>query len=810
MNSRTSTRFDALVEQLPVAVLVVDADGRVALANAVVEDLIGEPAEQLIGQLSSAFIHPEDVPASTQMMAESLSEAGRIASAEFRVKLGRGGWLDVEGTAVHRPAGAGIDGIVLVLRDISKRRRAAVRERAARDLLHAISRAQSAFIARGDSPHRAFENLLQDLLKLTQSEQGFIGEVLSDRDDRPYLRLLSLTKSPANGSSRTSSGIVSLEFTRLDTLYGHVITTGSAAFANAPPIAPSQVGFPADSPALEAFAGLPCQTGGRLIGMVGLANRPGGYDESLVTYLEPLLSTGAAIIESHQIAKEQHAADQALRESEAHFRALFDNAMEAMLICDGDRRLLDANSAACSLLARTETELVTMKLYDLLPERGRSEGESLWTQLQRQGTIEGEIEAIRPDGTTRLVRYRARAQITTGRHLIVFHDLTEQRNLEGQFLQAQKMEPLGRLAGGIAHDFNNLLTAITGYTEFLADQFADNDPRMRDLDEIRKATERAAALTRQLLAFSRKQVLKISPIDLNAVVTNMERMLQRLIGEDISLTTLLASDLQLAHADAGQIEQVIVNLAVNARDAMPRGGHLRLETNNVVLRGTDLGQHTDVAPGPYVFLAVSDTGMGMDNQTRLRLFEPFFTTKERGRGTGLGLSTVYGIVKQCGGHITVTSELGRGTTFRIFLPSTQRPKTTTPATIQFPPVTGGNETILVVEDDASVLRLAREALERRGYTVLTAAGWLEALDLVARASRRIDLVLTDVVMPGMGGRALAERIRLLRPEVQILYMSGYPDDAIDQHGVVGSEVTLIEKPFTAERLAIRVRETLDR
>ncbi len=496
---------------------------------------------------------------------------------------------------------------------------------------------------------------------------------------------------------------------------------------------------------------------------------------------------------------------------EARARALFDTSMDAVLVCDDQRRFVEANAAAQALLQRDETALRQMRLDDLRPVEARPAIERLWETFLERGSLETELEPLCPDGTTRTVRFRLAVNVTPSRHLLILHDLTEQRMLERQFLQAQKMEPLGRLAGGIAHDFNNLLTAIGGYAEFLADEFAENDPRLREVDEIRKAADRAASLTRQLLAFSRKQVLNLSPLDLNAVVSNMDRMLRRLIGEDVKLTTLLSPELRAAHADSGQVEQVIINLAVNARDAMPHGGHLRLETANVTLGVNDLRPDSDMHPGDYVMLAVSDTGVGMSAQTKAHLFEPFYTTKDRGRGTGLGLSTVYGITKQCGGHITVSSEVDRGTTFCIYLRLAQQPAELSDEARTQIVVSGGSETILVVEDDPSVLRLTSEALGRRGYRVLTASGWLEALDLVSRSSVAIDLVLTDIIMPGMGGRVLGERIRLLRPEIRVLYMSGYPDDAFGDAATAGRQraMSLLEKPFTAERLAVKIRETLD-
>jgi CheY-like chemotaxis protein len=363
----------------------------------------------------------------------------------------------------------------------------------------------------------------------------------------------------------------------------------------------------------------------------------------------------------------------------------------------------------------------------------------------------------------------------------------------------------------VAHDFNNLLGIITGYGELLRKKVAADPRLIKYVDDILKAAERAAGLTRQLLAFSRKQVLQPRILDLNAVVGETEKMLQRLIGEDIQLLTVLDEHVDPVRADPGQMDQVLMNLAVNARDAMPRGGRLTIETGNVVLDQAYSRQHAGVAPGHYVMLAVSDTGHGMTSEVRTRVFEPFFTTKGPGKGTGLGLATVHGIVQQSGGHIWVYSEPGHGTTFKVYLPRTDAPgwavETPAPAEIELP---RGSETVLLVEDEASLRKLVRECLEASGYTVLEASHGTAALERSERHPGRIDLLMTDVVMPGMSGRELAERLRASRPEIRILYMSGYTDDAVVLHGVLAEDMAFLQKPFTAAELAGRVREVLDR
>jgi CheY-like chemotaxis protein len=383
--------------------------------------------------------------------------------------------------------------------------------------------------------------------------------------------------------------------------------------------------------------------------------------------------------------------------------------------------------------------------------------------------------------------------------------------LQEQLRQSQKMEAIGQLAGGVAHDFNNLLTVIHGYSELILNSLDDSSRLRQDVREIIHASEHASSLTRQLLAFSRKQVLQLKVLDLNAHVSNMDKMLRRMIGENIELMTLLAKDLGRIKADPGQIEQVILNLAVNARDAMLSGGKLTIETANIELDENYARSHIGVTPGRYVMLSVSDTGVGIAREVKERIFEPFFTTKEKGKGTGLGLSTVYGIIQQSGGNIWVYSEPGLGTTFKIYLPRIEedteslKPSAVSTKSLQ------GSETILLVEDEEMVRKLACTILQKNGYKVLEAPNGEEALRIVqGQNGNPIHLMVTDVVMPGMSGRQLADRLERLRPEMKILYISGYTDNAIVHHGVLEKGIDYIQKPFTIEGLARKVREVLDK
>lgn len=380
---------------------------------------------------------------------------------------------------------------------------------------------------------------------------------------------------------------------------------------------------------------------------------------------------------------------------------------------------------------------------------------------------------------------------------------------EEQLLQAQKLEAVGRLAGGISHDFNNLLTAIIGYSELSLRGLAKDDPIRRNIEEIKRASDRAASLTRQLLAFSRKQVMQLRVFDLNTVVSDLERMLRRMIGEDVELKTTLQPKLANIKADPGQIEQVIMNLAVNARDAMPMGGKVTIETTGVYLDETYVQEHVEPTPGFYVMLAVSDTGVGIPEHVRQHIFEPFFTTKEAGKGTGLGLSTVYGIVRQSGGHIWVYSEPDKGTTFKIYFPAVVEKAEDYRAPSGPLSIPGGTETVLLVEDADFVRNLARQVLETRGYKVLEAADGNTARFVCETFQQRIDLLLTDVVMPRQSGSELARALLEIRPEMRVLYMSGYTEDAILSHGVLEAGVNFISKPFSPDALSLRVREVLD-
>jgi two-component system, cell cycle sensor histidine kinase and response regulator CckA len=502
-----------------------------------------------------------------------------------------------------------------------------------------------------------------------------------------------------------------------------------------------------------------------------------------------------------------------LAEREELFRLISENAADMIALVDVSGHRIYNSPSYEIMLGYTQEELAETSSFEQIhPDDHRK-------------VMEAAIETRRT-GQGRCIEYRIRHK--NGRWLtlestssavknsageveklvIVNRDITERKYLEEQLSLSQKLEAVGRLSGGIAHDFNNLLGVIIGYAEAIQQTMPTNDPMREAVDEIQKAGNRAAALTQQLLAFSRKQVMEPQVLDANVVLGEVDKMLRRLIGEDIELEISLGKNLGRVKVDRTQLEQVMLNLAVNARDAMPRGGKLRIETKNVQLTEADKARFRYVIPGEYILIRVIDTGCGMDAELQSHIFEPFFTTKEKGKGTGLGLATVYGIIKQSDGYIWVESEVGKGTEFKIYLPRAEAPAEVAPHVAEPATRSRGSATILVVEDEDSLRKLTRTTLQGLGYSVLEARDATSALAIAAETEVPIDLMLTDVVMPGMSGRTLAEKMALTRPDTKVLYMSGYPDGAIVTHGVLNPGMFILRKPFTRDELVRRVEESL--
>ncbi len=560
------------------------------------------------------------------------------------------------------------------------------------------------------------------------------------------------------------------------------------------------VGTPSPS-----WLGVPLRTPSTTIGVLVVQN----YErENVYTDrdLEFLSSVGGQIA----FAIERKRADERVRESEARLRVLVEQLPAVLWTVDKKLRFTSAQGAGLARLGLKPNQIVGMPLNEyfgttdqtfmpISAHRRAIAGEPVTFSAEwKDGSYACHVEPLRDAG----------GEVQGA--ICMALDVTDRKKLEEQFRQAQKMEAVGRLAGGIAHDFNNLLMVIQGYADLLADRLPAGEPLRRNAEQIQSAAQRAAALTQQLLAFSRKQILAPRVLNVYSVVADMERMLRRVIGEDIEFRTFTAPDLWLVKADRSQIEQVIMNLAVNARDAMPKGGRLTIETANVEFDASALHPPAALAPGKYVMLAVTDNGCGMDAKTQAQIFEPFFTTKEKGKGTGLGLATVYGVVKQSDGYVWVYSEPGHGTTFKVYLPRIEdevlasgRDRSTDTRSLP-----RGSEVVLLVEDEAGVRDLAREYLEMSGYSVIAAEDGHTALELAAMHAGPIHLLMTDVVMPGIGGRELADRVTKLRPGIKVLYMSGYTDQAFAHQGILENDAVLLQKPFTLATLASKLREVL--
>jgi len=543
------------------------------------------------------------------------------------------------------------------------------------------------------------------------------------------------------------------------------------------------------------------------------AMKAGAHDYLLKGKLKKLIPVIERELGDAAERQARRRADEALHRTEERYSDLVENARDIIYEHDLEGNYTSSNKAAELITGYSRAEILQLNLAQtVVPEDLAKAKEMVSRKIAGESVTAYEVKLIAKDGRHVAVEVNTRLVYQDGVAIGVqgiARDVTQRKLLEEQLRQAQKLEAVGQLAGGVAHDFNNLLTVILGYSDLALRGISADDPQRRNLIEIRKASDRAVSLTRQLLAFSRKQVLQPRVFALNTVVADLENMLQRMIGEDIQLTTRLQAPTGNVRADPGQIEQVIMNLVVNARDAMRSGGQLTIETANVELDENYAHQHVSAPSGSYVLLSVSDTGTGIEEATKKHIFEPFFTTKESGKGTGLGLSTVYGIVKQSGGNVWVYSEPGKGTTFKIYLPRVAAPaeeyKLSTAAAALFPKAT---ETVLLVEDADVVRHLAQEVLESSGYRVLAAANGKEALSTWAQSGEPIHLVLTDVVMPEMSGQELVSRLVPLYPKVRVLYMSGYTEHAIVHHGVLNKGVNFIEKPFTPDALTLKVRQVL--
>jgi PAS domain S-box-containing protein len=636
-----------------------------------------------------------------------------------------------------------------------------------------------------------------------------IGTVWKVDPDGQVLRCLEIYQAAPDKAKEFEAITRQMTFAPGVCLPGRIWTSGKPCWitdvtkdANCPraPVAAKE--------GLHGALGFPILSGEQVLGVIEC------FSHEIQVPDEEILSMMASVGSQIGQAIERKRIDEELRGSEERYRQIVETAIEGIWTIDAKGETTFVNERLAHMLGYTAEEMIGRPLLNILHERDRGQALERLERIRKGAADHFDMVLHRKDGTELASMVSAAPFLDKeGRFagaLAMITDISERKQLEEQFRQAQKMEAFGQLAGGVAHDFNNLLTVISGYSELLLSTAGLDDSTKNLITQIHMAGERAASLTRQLLAFSRKQVLEPKVLDLNTIIIDTEKMLRRLIGEDVTLTSVLQSDLARVKVDPGQMDQVIMNLAVNARDAMPQGGKLTIETTNVDLDQAYAETHPEVTPGRYVMMAVSDTGCGMDDATKARIFEPFFTTKGPGKGTGLGLATAFGIVKQSGGHIAVYSELEHGTSFKIYLPVVTERISSGKSFHGVRTAPKGNETVLLVEDEDGVRGFARHALQMFGYTVLEASNGAEAIKMCEEQKEPIHLVVSDVVMPEMGGRRLIEQLTALRPGIKVLFLSGYTDDAVMRHGVLEAEVAFLQKPFTPTALANKVREVLDR
>jgi two-component system cell cycle sensor histidine kinase/response regulator CckA len=754
---RREQRFRSLIESTADVVAVLTAGGTLDYVTPSVARMLGYAPEQLVGTNVFSLVHPENAAEVVGGFSRVLRAGGCEGTLEFRVRHQDGSWRTLESRASNLLTDPAVAGVVVSSRDVTDERLAEQTQRR----LNAFLEATPDFVATFD-PHGRALSINRAFRRTVEIEDGDTLSTVNLSDLFPHHVLERILHEGIPTAIREG------------------VWFGETSLQGADGLIP--------------------------ISQVILAHKsPSGAVEFLSTLGRDI--------------SERKEAEAALRRSEEHFRALIENSADIIAILDAGGTIRYESPSVERVLGYRPGEMRGRDIMDLVhPDDRALAAERLHELVTGTGDVGVvQLRVRHKDESWRQFELTAQNLLdnpAVAGIVINSRDITDRtraedalRDSQEQLLQSQKMEAVGRLAGGVAHDFNNLLTAIKGFTELLLLDFDERDPRRPFATEIQSAANRAAGLTRQLLAFSRKQVLQPKVMDLNESMVDMEKMLRRLIGEDVELVVTDLRSTGRVQADPGQIEQVLLNLAVNARDAMPGGGRLVVETGDVELEDGELPRHWNIRPGPYVQLTVSDTGSGMGKEVQERVFEPFFTTKEQGKGTGLGLSTVYGIVKQSGGYIDVESEPGQGTTFRVLLPRVEAPVEQRVARDTAGPVSG-SETVLVVEDEAAVRVLIRRVLSRNGYHVLEAESGPAALRVLQRHGEPVDLLLTDVVMPGMSGRELADQLTAARPELHVLYMSGYTDEAIVHHGVLDPGVAFLEKPFTPDVLLRRLREVL--
>jgi two-component system, cell cycle sensor histidine kinase and response regulator CckA len=769
------------------------------------------PLRPTNGEGFYALVHPDD-------RASVASQMGRVRETgaydgEFRIVLPGGEirWVSSRGRIVPDAAGAPVifTGVDL---DITEGKRAEARIQHLNRVYSVLSDINQTIVREPSLPR-----VLSEACRIVVERGGFRMAWIGIVDPATGC----LERRAQAGADEATHAIIDALITQ-DPPAGCAFTR-AALESRVPAVCDDIAGDPASvswrEAALErgygSMGAFALVAGDRPVGVLNIyADEPGAIVAEERRLLEELAADIGFAIDVDRRELERQKAEAERHDAEDRFRLIAEAIHQVFWMTDVQGRTLYVSPAYERIFGRTCQSLydTPRSWIDSVHPDDRERVEQAAFQRASRGDYDEVYRIIRRDGTVRWIRDRAfpvrSASGEVERLLGTTADVTEQRQLEEQLQQAQKMESLGRLAGGVAHDFNNLLTVINGMADLVLAGLADDDPARRDLEQIRQAGDRAATLTSRLLAISRRQILKPEVLDLSAVVDSLHEMIERLVGEDVQLEFAVDPALGSVKADPGQIEQVLLNLVVNARDAMPDGGRLRIETRAVMLDVVYAAEHPGTRPGRHAMIAVRDTGIGMDEMTRRRIFEPFFTTKAVGKGTGLGLSMVYGIVKQSGGSIRVTSEPGRGSSFEIYLPvvaerPAPRPQPAAPAPAR------GQESILVVEDEPALRELTTRVLQGAGYLVLPAASGADALALLERHAGDVHLVFTDVVMPGMSGRELATRLARLRPGLRVLYTSGYTEDAILRHGVLDDPSRFLSKPYTPAELRRRIRLALD-
>jgi two-component system cell cycle sensor histidine kinase/response regulator CckA len=768
-------QFSTLLDAVRELIAILSPDGIIQFASQGFARVLGHHSEDLLGRPISSLLHANDTAGFSKRLRELAESEGGTNNGRCRLLSKDGSWRWFDATARDHTKLPAIEGIVVSYQDVTELQRMEAERQVIAEVVHALNETANL--------DQLLAGIHQALKKVLYAENCFVAlhDPETDTFTFPFFADQVDVAPPPQKVGRSCTAFVFRTGTAMlipQSEFDRLVVQGEVELVGSP--SPSWLGVPLKTPTA---------TIGVLV--VQHYENAQAYDKR---DLEFVTSVGGHIA----LAIERRRSEDALRKNEEMFRLLFSYSPLPTWVLERETlQFLQVNDAAVRQYGYSYEEFQEMSILDIRPDEKDKDLEH-FRQWNGQGRYHGNWKHRKKDGKLLEVEIISHELDYAGRRvrLVVAQDITERHLLEQQLRQAQKMEAVGRLAGGVAHDFNNLLMVIKGHTELLLNAVPTSEQVSRKIEQIERAADRASTLTRQLLAFSRMQILQPRVMNLNGVVEDMGRLLPRLIGEDIELVMRTAADLGAVRADASQMEQVIMNLAVNARDAMPGGGRLLIETSNEELDRAYSAVHPAIQQGRYVLLAVSDTGTGMDAETQAHIFEPFFTTKEQGKGTGLGLATVYGVVKQSEGFIWVYSELGKGTSFKIYLPRVDQPVEKVGSAQSSSEAPRGTGTILLTEDEQDVREVAREFLESGGYTVIEAHDGAEAIKFEEQHHGNIDLLVTDMVMPGMTGQELGGLLRQKRPGLRVLYMSGYSEHAAADSVQGDASIRLLTKPFS--------------